>query len=397
MHDLAELARLRSDVRAAQTHAAFARLADAISAEASGACIGRHHAAFTRRLGPPGPRIRNLAIAAMAIVALAAVALAAMAAITLGQGGRSTSDGTAATRLTPAPPGTWWTYAMPSVGVATSAARLVAYATKAAAKAPLFPVPKPTDWYYTETLGPEPPYKPAIDQYWQQIGTYRAADAASCPALSPGLNREHQPRPSATSCGMITASPGNAKLSYTRAGGPGAGLVGWPGNWTTMYRYLAHLPASIPALRAVILANVKHDHPKNLPSAASEGLIVGTFHTISALLNAFAVPQRLQAELYGVLVSLPGVRFDKSVKDGVGRAGVGLYVVQGGWDKQEIIVDPKTYAYMGTVAIAVRTYTERCSGMCWPKVTHYRKGEVIGWSVRLAQGIVQQAGQIPGR
>ena len=392
MHDLAELARLRSDVRAAQTHSACARLTDAIAAEASGARTTRHPVGFTTPPGLPGHRIRNLAIAALAVVALAAAT-----AVTVGQAGRTTPDGQAATRPTQAPPGTWWTYSMPSVGVATSAAKLVAYSTKAAAKAPLFPVPKPTDWYYTETLGPEPPWKPAIDQHWQQIGTYRAADAVSCPALSHASNSEHQLSPSATRCGMITASPGNAKLSYTRAGGPGAGLVGWPCCWNTMYRYLAHLPASIPALRAVILSNVKHDHPKNLPSAASEGLTLGSFDTIFALLNAFAVPQRLQAELYGVLVSLPGIRFDRSVKDGAGQAGVGLYFVQDGWDKHEIIVNPKTYAYMGMKDVAIRAHTSRCSGMCWPKVTHYRKGEVIDWGVQLAQGIVQHAGQLPGR
>ena len=391
MHDLAELARLRSNVRSASTDRAWAGLTEAIAAaETPSTGSTRHPVGFAAR--SRSRRIRNLAIAATAVVALAAVT-----AVTVGQAGRTTSDGEAITSPTPAPPGTWWTYAMPSVGVATSAATLVAYATKAAAKAPLFPVPKPTDWYYTETLGPEPPYKPAIDEHWQQIGSYRAADAASCPALSPGLSSEIQPRPSATPCGMITASPGNAKLSYTRAGGSSAGLVGWPGNWTTMYPYLAHLPASIPALRAIILNNVKHDHPKNLPSAASEGLTVGAFHTIGALLNAFAVPLRLQAELYGVLVSLPGVGFDRSVRDGAGRVGVGLYVVRDGWDKQEIIVNPKTYAFMGSVGIAVRNYTERCSGMCWPKVIHYRKGEVIGWGARLAQGIVQQAGQLPGR
>jgi hypothetical protein len=368
MPELVELARLRSDVRAAQTHSAFARLTDAIAVETSCTRTRRHHLRVTAR--PGSHRIRNLAITATAVMALATAT-----AVTVGQAGRSTPDGEAATRLTPAPPGTWWTYAMPSVGVATSAAKLVAYATQAAAKAPLFPVPKPTDWYYTETLAPGLGgrsglvlTRPEREQTWQQIGSYRAA-----------------------------SRPGHGKLSYNRENGPGAGLMGWPCCWTSMYRYLAHLPASVPALRAVILDNVKHDHPAHLAPLAGLPPTVGAFFTVQALLEDFAVPLRLQAELYGVLVSLPGVRFDKSVEDGAGRAGVGLYVVQDGWDKHEIIVNPKTYAYMGAQEVALRADTQRCSGMCWPKVIHYREGQIIGWGAQLAQGIVQHAGQLPGR
>jgi hypothetical protein len=370
MHDLAEVARLRSDVPAARTDRALARLTGAIAVAGASGADTRRPAGFTARLGPPGHRIRNLAIAATAVVALAAAT-----AITAGQAGRTGAERAAAAKVTPAPPGTWWTYTMPSQGVATSAAKLVAYATKAAAKAPLFPVPKPTDWYYTETLAPGNggesglvPTGPDLEQTWQQIGSSRAYSA-----------------------------PGNGKLSYNPDNGPGAGLMGWPGNWTTMYRYLAHLPASIPALKAVILYNVGHDHPANLPPAAAQGLTFGAFTAIEAILEDLAVPLRLQAELYGVLVGLPGVRFDRSATDGAGRAGVGLYVIQGGWSKYEIIVNPRTYAYMGNAWIAVRAYTQHCSGMCWPKITHYRKGQIINWSAQLAQGIVQRAGQLPRR
>jgi hypothetical protein len=362
MHDLAELARLRSNVHAAQSDRAFARLTEAIAAaQASSAHANlAAHATALPRL--PGRKIRNFAIAATVVAALAAAT-----GITVGQAGRTATDRAAAVEPTPAPPGTWWAYRMPTVGVATSAAKLVAYATKAAAKATLFPVPKPDEWYYTETLGPEPPGKPAINQTWQQIGSSRSYFA-----------------------------PGNGKLSYNPENGPGAGLMGWPGNWTTMYRYLAHLPASVPALRAVILYNVRHANPEGWPPGA-KGLTLGAFTAIDGLLQDFAVPLRLQAELYGVLVSLPGVRFDRSLTDGAGRHGVGLYVLHDGWSKLEIIVNPKNYAYMGTTWSAVRAYTQRCSGMCWPKVTHYRDGEVMYWSAQLAQGIVQQAGQLPGR
>jgi len=309
--------------------------------------------------GRPGHRIRNLAIAGTL-----AVVLAAVAAVTLPHAGQTGTARTTASRPTPAPPGAWWTYKIPSLGVAASAAQLVAYATEAAARAPLFPVPKPTEWYYTETLVmPNPGFKPGIEQYWQQIGSHRAAFAA-----------------------------GDGKLSYRFDGGPGSSLMGWPGNWTTMYRYLAGLPASVSALRAVILANVEKQ------GLASLGPTEGAFTAIGWLLDDFAVPPRLQAELYGVLLSLPGVRFAASVTDGAGRAGAGIYVIEGGrWLEHEIIVDPRTYAYMGAMEVAVKAHTVHCIGRCWPKVTHYRKGQALGWSAQLAAGVVQQAGQIPGR
>jgi hypothetical protein len=106
-----------------------------------------------------------------------------------------------------------------------------------------------------------------------------------------------------------------------------AQLGGWPGNWSNLYRYLSSLPVKPAALRHIVLAN---NHFK--PAAA--------FNAIMYLMNDFPLPARFQAELYAVLNGLPGVRFDRSVLDAAGRHGIGLYMIEEGFLKMEVIINP---------------------------------------------------------
>lgn len=367
MHELAELEQFRAQVPAAATGRAGARLAQAIDADTARLRRGPAR----RRRGLRGPRRLAVLGGAAAIVTAAAVAVPVLAGVTADGHGPAAGRAPAA-QPGPAPARTWWTYSVPSQGVATSAAQLVDFATRAAARAPLFPVPEPGEWIYTETSGPAglggtngtTLSRQIVDvRHWQQIGTNEAADSI-----------QHGP------------------LRFSREGTADGRLAGWPGQIRTLYAYLAHLPSSVPALRAVLVANNRKYGPAaGVPPGAS-----GVFGSILAVLGTFALPPRLQAEFYGVLASLPGVRFDTSVRDGAGRPGVGLYLVEYGWLRQEIIVSPRTYQYLGNTSVAVQAHTDRCTGMCWPKVTHYGKGQVLGWQAMLAEAIVQEAGETPG-
>jgi hypothetical protein len=344
MHELAEVARLREGVQAARTDAALARLAEAIAATGGdGRSPIRPHG--RRRLA------RTVAIAATAVAV--SVAVAAIG-VRLPRASHPLRTRPGATKASQAP----------YLGVPASGAQLVAFATKAAERAPLFALPSANDWYYTDTLefysenGGTPPDQRAVIQMWQQVG------------------------------GIHNATLVNGELHYGLGGGRAEQLTGWPGNMATLYGYLAALPASVPALRAVILAN-------NRATPRGEGgQITGAFDAIQDLLNDLAVPPRLQAELYGVLVSLPGVHFDTSAVDAAGRHGVGLYMIESGWLEEEIIINPRTYGYMGNMWVAVRARTEYGTS---PAVVHYHKGESLGSNAQLAAGIVQRAGQLPGR
>jgi hypothetical protein len=308
---------------------------------------------------PPSPRVmasgRTRLAAAMAdrqrpsfrtpyFIVAATAAAAVVAATIVGLGGQARPPASSSNRpVVGFRPG-------PSQGVARDATELVDFATRSAAAAPVF-VPAPRDWEYIDMLGRGPYLGP--DGYesksWQQVGFGR------------------------------TATLMHGRLIYAGGGGKAAQLQGWPGNWTDLYRYLASLPAQPAALRSVILAN---NHLS--PSVA--------FNAIMWLMNDFPLPPRFQAELYAVLAGLPGTRFDPSATDAGGRHGIGLYVIENGFMKEEIIINPRTYVYIGLLWIAVKAHTEHGTN---PAVVHLHKGSIEGWNAMLGSGIVSRAGQLP--
>jgi hypothetical protein len=278
---------------------------------------------------------------------LAAAAAIAVAAAGIGAAVLSPHRQASAPKVSSGPPVTGFQRG-PSQGVAKNAVELVDYATRAATMTPVF-VPGPRDWEYHAELhkGRGLPARGGVAQTWQQVGTYRNA-----------------------------GSWDHGKVTYGNGGGPGARLTGWPGNWTSMYQYLASLPARPSALRKVILAN---NHSR--PGAA--------FTAIGYLLEDFPLPARFQAELYAVLVSLPGVHFARDAVDAAGRPGVGLYVIQDGY-LVEFIINPRTYVYMGGLGIAVRAHDSYST-----LLTHPREWSDVQWSAILGSGIVSRAGQLP--
>jgi hypothetical protein len=228
----------------------------------------------------------------------------------------------------------------PSQGVARNAIQLVEYATAAAAKASVY-VPGPQDWEYTERYG-----HGDTTEMWQQVGTDRVA-----------------------------LRDDGGKLTFTVGGGPGAQLNGWPGNWTNMYQYLASLPAQPEALRKVILAN-------------NHGNADAAFFAIDDL-SDFPLPPRFQAELYAVLVSLPGVHFFGHAVDPAGRHGIGLYMASDG-GVFEIIINPRTYVYMGAFTAPVDQHTSIEAFLANPPWSTLNDYGAI-----LRSGIVSQPGQVP--
>jgi hypothetical protein len=239
----------------------------------------------------------------------------------------------------------------PSQGRATNAIQLVDYATRAAALTLAF-VPGPHDWIYEDLLDKGPYSDPHgfHDQTWTEIG-------------APGR----------------VATLEHGKLRYGWGGGPGGQLGGWPGNWSNLYQYLTTLPDTPAALRHTVLAN-NHFQP------------AAAFSAVMSLMNDFPLPARFQAELYAVLAGLPGVHFDRSATDAAGRDGIGLYIIEHGFLKEEIIINPRTYAYMGLLWVAVKAHTEYGTS---PAVLHLHKGSIQGWNAILDSGIVSRPGLLP--
>ncbi|NUW35067.1 CU044_5270 family protein [Nonomuraea sp. SMC257] len=96
------------------------------------------------------------------------------------------------------------------------------------------------------------------------------------------------------------------------------------------------------------------------------------------------LPARTRAAMYGALARIPGVRYEKGASDLAGRPGVTLYRVSGHL-RDEIFIDPRTYAYLGYRTVVTRDHDDHGSQL--------RKGQILGWDAQLRGAIVDKAGE----
>ncbi len=265
----------------------------------------------------------------------------------------------------------------PSVGRARTEAELVDFASRAAAASDARP-PSPREWVYVKTEEAEstagsggflfgPPDKRVIGLQWIRVDRREFATfSGSIPANLAAAAVVH---------GTISISPGG-----------GGTLGGWK---SISYRYLDSLPADPARLAAVILA----DNDPRMPWYTSQP-DVAIFEAIQTLLlgqsQGVWIPPELAATMYRLLQRLPEVHFD-SASDLAGRTGLGLYIVIGGWQKQELVIDPVTYTFMGAKTVAIRAHTS----VATDGTRYIKTGQVLGWSALLEEAIVQHVGQLP--
>jgi hypothetical protein len=320
------------------------------------------------RLTAGGWRRRHRALR----LAAASLALGLCAAIALVVASRVRATDSQGIAWSGRPTATWPVPGHPSVGRARTAAQLVDYVTRQAAAAP-GRAPSRGEWIMVKIENADssagsggflfgPPDERRIGLQWVRADWGEFSSVVSVPAtLSP-----HK---------VVTA---HLRLS---PGGPGASLGGWK---SVSYSYLASLPSDPAALESVILAG-------NTPGMPwySSSRDTAIFNAIATLLEGQAdgvlVPPKLAVTMYRVLQQLPGVHFE-SQTDLAGRTGLGLYMVTG-WYKQELVINPANYTYMGDKSVAVEAHT---SG-----TLHIAKGQVLGWAALLQSAVVQHPGQIP--
>jgi hypothetical protein len=243
---------------------------------------------------------------------------------------------------------------------ATTAAQLVAYATRAAAAAPAF-APRPHQWTYEKQL--------------QAISSAGQGGDLFGPVAG---ERTVQTWTRVDGRQTATLAHGKLVISPVTPGTP----VPLPAGWSSV---------SYGQLDALIgrPARIKAELAAGLGTHASPAI----FTAVQALMANVVLPPRLEATLYGVLASLPGVHFDQSVRDLAGRPGIGLDVVEDGYVKDEIVISRTSYAFMGQEYVAVRAHVS--TGL--DRTAHIRKGQVLGWLALVQSGIVNHPGQRPGR
>lgn len=343
MNDIDQLS-VVSDLEAGHlvSEDAFAELADQIAAHP--------------RKAPSGLRWRPIGLPVAAAVAAAALVAGGILAVH-GQSARSGASAASSSAVRPA----------------TTAAQLVAYATRNAASESFNP--QPDQWLYTDILAStsthhgrgtafESPFRPVSTPLWERL------DGAGIAYLRDGKLVTH---------GVV--------------GGPFAHSVsvfGWP---DLRYSYLESLPSSPARLTAIIESNLRaQDHSRAFPAGmvpADSGTAV--FEAVQTLLsNVVVLPPRLQAGLYGVLAHDPAVRFHSSVTDYAQQRGAAFSASEDN-DENLIVVNPRTFAYMGSEQVSLRTFTQTENDGTY----HFRKGQVLGLQAVLSAGIVQHPGQRP--
>jgi hypothetical protein len=362
MDELTLVAGLRDDVPGIDLAGPESRLAAEVAA-ASDVAGGMGRTRGLRKASETGAgaarRKRGHQRRLVTVTAVTAAAAAALVAVVAVQN--------QAAHRSPTATGSPGPSAAPAPGPAATAAQLVAYATRVAAGAPVFD-PKPHDWIYSETVaatsaGPAggflfgPVNGRRVDKSWTRVD---------------GLQRariEH---------GKLVVWPSKAYEGE---------LGGWP---NSSYAYLDSLPASPGKLKAVIEAGLKAEN-----YVIGSGNI-GIFNSIENLMSSVALSPKLSAGLYGVLAADPAVHFDPGVADFAGQTGVAFYTYQEGYIKSEIVINPRTYAYMGERDVAYRSHSSlENSGDASDGTIHIRMGQILDEEATLHFGIVRHPGQVP--
>ncbi|MFC9972200.1 CU044_5270 family protein [Spirillospora sp. NPDC127200] len=144
-----------------------------------------------------------------------------------------------------------------------------------------------------------------------------------------------------------------------------------------------------------------HKNGADAPSPITPPTAADVFMKVHSLMDLAAPPPRLQAALYRLLPTLPGVELRRGAVDVTGREGVAFAIAtQGGRTRSEIILDERSYRYLGYRRVVTRPYTEKevlrpRDGGSTGADAHYRPGTVLDWTAQLDKGVVARRGVRP--
>jgi hypothetical protein len=152
------------------------------------------------------------------------------------------------------------------------------------------------------------------------------------------------------------------------------------------YPLVASLPADAAALRQWAYHRAEENW-SNGPNSTSEEEIFLFFNHI---LRGNIVPPEVEAAIFGVISDLPGLTIENVEMFGSPAIAVGY---EGDWLRDEILLDPRTYEYVGERSTVTRDATID------PEKAGNATGQVHEGSQVLAQrldiAIVDEAGELP--
>ncbi|SNR38825.1 CU044_5270 family protein [Actinomadura mexicana] len=103
-------------------------------------------------------------------------------------------------------------------------------------------------------------------------------------------------------------------------------------------------------------------------------------------------PPKLRSAVYRALPKVDGVTLQKNVRDAAGRPGVAFARTDDLGERTSIILDPVTYAYLGSREDVARAHTHPLDG---GKSVTTKPGTVLSWYAELTQTIVDGPGRRP--
>jgi hypothetical protein len=112
-----------------------------------------------------------------------------------------------------------------------------------------------------------------------------------------------------------------------------------------------------------------------------------TFSRLNALLRTYVLPPAVEAAAYRAISRIEGVQITPGQVDLNGRPAIALGLVYGGV-RNEILLDPDSYRYLGERAIGVEDHT--VSGLDGDQ--RFRVGDVLNQEVMVVAAIVDEPG-----
>ncbi len=164
------------------------------------------------------------------------------------------------------------------------------------------------------------------------------------------------------------------------------------------FAYVRRLPTDPPAVLARLYATFSPggERPYGKLRFSREEQHQRVFGLVAALLRDNLVPPRVQAAIYRALPSIPGVRLQPDAVDAAGRHGVAFARVYDGRIRAEIILDPRTYQYLGWRQVVVKDFVAKDVTVHGKRVeVHVAQGTVFDWTARTSAAIVNRPGQRP--
>jgi len=153
------------------------------------------------------------------------------------------------------------------------------------------------------------------------------------------------------------------------------------------YPSLAALPTDPDAL-------LRWVYTQDGEKPGSEGQHQMAFQTLSVILRENLLPPRTEAAIFRAMKKIPDVTLVDDSADAAGRPAIALGRVAEGWLHEEVMLDPKSYAYLGERIISIKGHTLRGIGDDPHVVAGYvKKGVLQNLTVRTAAGIVGAPGQ----